>query len=446
MNAGFKKPYPFSIFKRADRVCYSVSFKDKNGKYLPPVSTGKKTEDEATQVAFKMLSEGIMIKKKKTVTVRDLSLKGEARKLKTKEDAEIILSELQRLGLVKSYILDSTQKAENFNSFLTTFWDWDTSPYIKEKLRQNHSIHKRHCKQQGNAIELYWVDFFKGRLLGEITHDDISNFINEMATKNISSSRKNVIIKAGMKPLRWAYARRYIDFDPTMGHLLFSEEEKKRHILTPAVAGAIFKIEWNEERAKIANLLASITGMRSGEIMALKLKDIGADCLYVQNAWNYVDKLKTTKNNKARKVEIGFPYVINKLIEAAKQNPWGCSPDSYVFWSDFHAEQPMQGYFFLNGLREALIRIGFTESQAKNYDFHGWRHFFTSYMVKKLDRKLLKSQTGHLTDDMIEHYSDHETVGDRELIQEKQRETFAGLIPEPVLLLEYKDVSEAKVA
>jgi hypothetical protein len=39
MNAGFN---PFSIFKRADRACYSVSFKDKNGKYLPPVSTGKK--------------------------------------------------------------------------------------------------------------------------------------------------------------------------------------------------------------------------------------------------------------------------------------------------------------------------------------------------------------------------------------------------------------------
>jgi len=52
--------YPFSIFKRADRACYSVSFKDKNGKYLPPVSTGKKTEDEAMQAAFKMMSDGIL--------------------------------------------------------------------------------------------------------------------------------------------------------------------------------------------------------------------------------------------------------------------------------------------------------------------------------------------------------------------------------------------------
>jgi hypothetical protein len=44
--------YPFSVFKRADRPFYSVSFKDENGKYLPPVSTKKRTEDEAKQTAF----------------------------------------------------------------------------------------------------------------------------------------------------------------------------------------------------------------------------------------------------------------------------------------------------------------------------------------------------------------------------------------------------------
>nr|AGS53537.1 hypothetical protein [uncultured bacterium contig00062] len=51
--------YPFSLFKRADRSCYSVSFKDADGKYLRPVSTGKKDETEALQAAFKMMRDGI---------------------------------------------------------------------------------------------------------------------------------------------------------------------------------------------------------------------------------------------------------------------------------------------------------------------------------------------------------------------------------------------------
>jgi len=147
--------YPFSIFKRADRSCYSVSFKDSNGKYLRPVSTGEKTEKEALNAAFKMLREGISLKEK-AVTVHNLALKEEAWKYKTKEEADIVLAELKRLGLVKSYVLYTTPSAELLNSFLTTFWNWETSPYVKEKLRKDHGIHKRHCKLQGKAIELFW--------------------------------------------------------------------------------------------------------------------------------------------------------------------------------------------------------------------------------------------------------------------------------------------------
>ena len=45
-------------------------------------------------------------------------------------------------------------------------------------------------------------------------------------------------------------------------------------------------------------------------------------------------------------------------------------------------------------------------------------------------RDVLKNQTGHITDDMIDHYAGHQTDGDRELIQVAKRETFAGLLPD----------------
>jgi len=50
---------PFCVFKRADRPCFLVKFKDEAGNYLPPVSTKKKDRDEAVQVAFKLLQDGI---------------------------------------------------------------------------------------------------------------------------------------------------------------------------------------------------------------------------------------------------------------------------------------------------------------------------------------------------------------------------------------------------
>ena len=288
--------YPFSVFKRADRACYSVSFKDQNGKYLPPVSTGKKSEAEALQTAFKMLSEGVL-RKEKIVTILDLSLKNVARKINTGDEVEIVIGELKRSGFIKSCILNGTPQAVDFVSFLKTFWDWETSPYIKEKLRKCHGIHKMHCIKQGQAVSLYWEEFFRGRLLGDITADDIDEFITFVGTKDLSASRKNVVIMAGTKPLRWAFAKGKIAIDPTRGHLMFSGEKRRRNILTPTAATAVFRVVWNDEMAKLANMVAAVTGMRNGEIIALRFQDIGPECLYVRSSWNGADKIKLLKNN-----------------------------------------------------------------------------------------------------------------------------------------------------
>ena len=421
--------YPFSVFKRADRPCFLVSFKDDDGKYLPPVSTKKKTHDEALKVAFQWLRDGIP-RKQQAIKINDLSLKDTIRKIKSIDEAETILSELKRVGWIKSAVLKETEAAQDFNSFLKTFWDWDTSPYIKEKLRKSHGIHKRHCNIQGRAITLYWESFFSGRYIGEISAKDIDAFINHVGEMPLSPSRKNVVIKAGTKPLRWAFSKGIIEKDPTRGHLMFSGEQQKRNILTPTSAAAAFRAKWNDERSKLANMLAAISGMRSGEIQALRFQDLGPDCIYVRGSWNKMDGLKLPKNNETRIVEIPFPDLMNGLIEIAKQNPWGVAPDSFIFWTPKKNDVPMHGQGFISGLREALIQIGFTKAEAEKYLFHGWRHFFTSYMIKKLDKKLLKSQTGHKTDIMLAHYGDHETEGDREIIQKTKIETFSRIIPE----------------
>ena len=332
--------YPFTVFKRSNRPYYYVSFKDANGKFLNPVTTKKKSKKEAMRVAFAWLRDGIP-KKNQALKVNDLFLKDAARKIKTETEAENLLSELRLLGWVKSYVLNDTTQAEDFISFLKIFWDWEKSPYIKEKLRKSHGIHRRHCLIQGQAITLYWEKFFKGRFLGDITATDIDAFINYMGDKPISAARKNVVIKAGTKPLRWAFSKGKIDKDPTRGHIMFSGEERKRDILNPTAAAAVFRAVWQNERAKLANMLAAVTGMRRGEIIALRFQDIGPDCLYVRGSWNSVDKLKLPKNNKTRTVQISSPNLIQWLIEQANQNPWGVSPDSFVFWTEVKKDVPM---------------------------------------------------------------------------------------------------------
>jgi len=232
--------YPFTVFKRANRPYYFVSFKDTNGKLLSPVSTKMTTEKEAMQVAFAWLRDGVP-KKEAALSVNELSLKDVARKINTSDEAEILLKELKRAGWAKSFVLNEKPNSVDFISYLKDFWNWDTSNYIKEMLRNEHGIHKRHCKQQGRNITLYWEKFFAGRSLGEIKAEDINNFINFMSTFDLSPDWRNTVIKAGTKALRWAFSKGKIEIDPTRGHLMFSGKKSDRKILKPSVAAALFK-------------------------------------------------------------------------------------------------------------------------------------------------------------------------------------------------------------
>ncbi|GHU51499.1 hypothetical protein FACS1894200_11740 [Spirochaetia bacterium] len=402
---------PFCVFKRTGRAFYYVKFKDGTGQFGPASSTKQETKAAAIATAYEWLKNG---KPTEEGGNASLSLVDALRQVQTAGEAEFVCKELRRRGLLKSFIIAGGKQDVDFPTYLQTFWDYDTSPYVKEKLRKNHGIHKYHTAEQALMVKKYWVPFFKGRLLGSITRVDIESFIDTIADRELSADRKNKIVRAGVIPLRWAFSKEAIDKDLSAGITWFSGETSERKILTPEIAKAVFAVEWKDERARLANLLSAVTGLRAGEIVALQVQDLGKDCLNIRHSWNPRDKLKTTKTNKERVVEIPFSNLIQELSSLAEKNPHGAKADSYIFWAKASAEQPAQRDLFVDGLRDALEKTGMSPGEAKVYVFHSWRHFYTSYMRERLDTKLLQSQTGHKTTSMLEHYSEHRLEGDRE--------------------------------
>jgi integrase len=471
------KQLPFLVFKRKQRRFFYVRFKDgQTGEYLPVISTKKETKAEAIQTAFDWLKNGIPQKGEpvdfKKYTLRDMAKGADI----SKADAEFICKELQRRGLLKSYVLEDSVQAIDFISYLTNFWDWEKSPYIKEKLRRNHGIHRRYAAEMTGAINKYWTPFFKGKVMGEITRQDIESFIAYLESlpekakkeqveidkalweeaerekveiekglrkpkrKNAapqvcqivrfpkSASRRNTIIQAGTVPLAWAFQKEMIDKDIVSGITWFSGKANKRQILTPELAKTLFTVNWKDERSRLANMLAMVTGMRAGEIQGLRIQDLGQDCLYVRHSWNFQDGLKTTKNNENRTVEVPFPGLMHELIEMAKSNLHGHNMDSFVFWAEKFSNKPIEQDIFRRDLKDALIKTGLSQESAKEYTFHGWRYYFTAYMRDKVTEKLSQSQTGHKTLSMLDHYAGHKITGDRERIRQAQIEMFGALL------------------
>jgi integrase len=422
---------PFSVFPRAGRPCFYVAFKnEKTGRYLPAISTKKELKDDAIRQAWVWYREGIPYRGAKldlkvcilrdTVRSADISM----------SDAEFIIEDLRRRGLVLSCVFPGKANSIGLLDFLEEFWDYDRSPYVREKLRRDHSIHRNYTRQMYRTIKQYWKPFFPSALLGELVPEDIDRFVKYLDLLSLCGARKNDIIKAGTVPLRWAFRKRMISQDVTQGITTFSVKPEKRLILPPETASAIFKLKWNDERSRAANMVAMAAGLRAGEIQGLRVSDIGEDYLMIRHSWNHADKLKGTKNNEERIAELPFPSVLRALRDVAAHNPHGAGPDSYVFWSGRSPDKPMEQIRFRSGLREALILSGMEKTAAKYYTFHAWRHFFTTYMRNKIDDKLLQDQTGHKTVDMLDLYGGHRASGDRDKIRDAQLDVFSALLPE----------------
>jgi len=175
--------YPFSVFRKENRRFFYVCFKnEQTGKYQTPISTKKETKAEAIKVAFDWLRDGIP-QKGKIINYKKYSLREMAKEADvSKADADFICSELKRRGFLKTHVLEGSKQAIDFISYLTDFWDWEKSPYIKEKLRRNHGLHKRYAIEMSGAIKKYWTSFFNGKILGEITRQDIEAFITHLET------------------------------------------------------------------------------------------------------------------------------------------------------------------------------------------------------------------------------------------------------------------------
>ena len=183
---------PFSLSKRKNSRFYYVRFKDSAGNYMSAVSTKESDYDAAVKTAWQWYSSGQIPAGGKKTTLAEKSFLHELSKAEiTESEAPKILELLKKRGILKSYVQAGAKNDVDFSEFLLTYWDWDKSEYIREKLRSEKSIGKTHCKTCLHYARDYWCEFFAGKLLGEITRQDLRDFLSYLQDMTKSTSTRN---------------------------------------------------------------------------------------------------------------------------------------------------------------------------------------------------------------------------------------------------------------
>jgi integrase len=197
--------------------------------------------------------------------------------------------------------------------------------------------------------------------LGKIDEISLQKFLIHLKIeKKLAASSVNQARNAAFVALKYAKRHKLIknfDFDAV---LRASGRAEERGILEREEVEALFSLPWRDPRSRLICLIASQTGMRSGEIRALRLCDIQKE-LFALNSL-----LFPGANGNA-------PFVERQILK------------------DFYS---------------MLRQIGISDEE-RNIVFHSWRHYCAKNLAQVTNRAIGMAILGHKTSEMFDHYAAH---------------------------------------
>jgi integrase len=337
-----------------------------------------------------------------------------------------IVAALRERELIDVGIVAKSETAKNIVPELLCFWDYEKSDYIRDKLAHGHTIGKRHAYEMTNRVKLYWNAYFGDKPLLKVTRQDLKDFALKLFDSGLSADSVNKILGAGLTAFTFWHREGLIPGNPAEGFERFAGDKEKRGVLSIDEAAALFARKWGDEVARVGNLLAATTGLRAGEVLAIRKSDIGDTVLNVVHSWSATEGLKAPKNGEARKVPL-LPEVRRALLDLLKGNPHTDCIDQFVFFGIDRGKPRGDSKFLLDGLHRELDAMGI-QWRKRNIVFHSHRHFYAARMADIAAADKVRRITGHRSAAVFESYADHVTEQNLSEMLELERSAFAGLL------------------
>lgn len=348
-----------------------------------------------------------------------------------KSAARLVADEWIRRGFVAAKSETKTPLID----YLETFWDWETSEYIKGKLaRKKDSIGKAYARNNKSQIMRYVRPRLPPVTLQSVTPAVLERTVLAIREEcGLNPRTINKILQAIRIPLAEAFRLGLIARNPACVVRNFGYEEQEKGILNSEEIKALLALEWPDKRYYGAFCLALVAGLRMGEIIGLRRQDLRPASIVVSHSYCKVVGLKGTKTNKAREVPVPST-VIRQLEELAAANPHG---GDWIFWIEDNPDRPLVDRYIEQAFYAALARVGIADDrsekpspasrQGRRITFHSLRHGCNARLRGVLPDEKLRLLTGHQGIEMTNHY-DHLTDLDRAMIIKAQEERFLSLL------------------
>jgi integrase len=339
-------------------------------------------------------------------------------KCKNKTAARNFCNRLLKAGL----LIPNKTKPVTLGEFANGFFGKDSAYVTSQKSRGDVSdTYLENCRQY---VRNQILPFFESSPMESITECDIEEWLQGFKHRKRENKKGKVMMDKDGNLI--GYKNSYANNVLSVINIIFKEAVRKKiitenpcanirklkndsrvvDILTPDEVNKLFPKNplpvWdNKEVYFAANRLASLTGMRPGEVMGLKGEFVFDKYIRVcgqHGNYGYKDHTKTKEDRDIPLV----PEMIEILRGLMKKNGKG-----FVF-SVNGGVSPVDPKSLRKMFHRALKYIGLADEEikARGLTPHSWRHFANTEMqIQGLTTEQVQAVTGHTSRRMTKHYS-----------------------------------------
>ena len=302
-----------------------------------------------------------------------------------------------------------------FAVFAEHFYD-DDSEWMLDKIQTGggrNTISKSTLKLYRHLNKNMLIPYFGKIRLYDLKTVHVKQYRAKMCEEGYSNNTINSSVACLKVIIKNALANRLMVFDPfiTIKPMYIALHERDAY--TEAELIAMFSKDWGEDsEGKYFAIIAAVTGMRLGEVLAIREENLHEDYLDVKDQIDKSGELIPVKTKEARKVRIC--ETLYKLIKGLIRK------DGYIFVS---RNSKLRDVFYEHCL------ISKEERLKRKLTFHSLRHFFNTYLlVNNIQEIKVKSIMGHSSGkgSMTERYANFkpEHFDDIAELQEKLLKEF----------------------